>query len=69
MKTVKDLLDILKDLPEETPLAIQKNWGGGDFSIHQITVMPHGHIGFSGCLLHMGEQYKHAEAITPPVKP
>lgn len=57
---VGEFKKILEGIPDDTPIAVQKNWGKGDYSIHEIDVWPEGHIGFNGVLLHMSGQYKHA---------
>jgi hypothetical protein len=53
---VKELIEVLQSQDSDAEVGVQKNHGEGYFTIHSPQVQPTGHIGFSGFLIHLGEE-------------
>jgi len=52
---VKDLIQKLEKLNPESMIVLQKNFKEG-FMLCELVLQENGHIGFSGPILHLGEQ-------------
>lgn len=64
MKT-KDLIMVLLTLKPESEIVVQISHGEGAYSLHNLLMMPDGHIGYDGPIISAGEPIEELSAEGP----